>query len=234
MYVLIEGKNWIICKWVFFSLQVACTFFTFSPFDLQSSFCTLGFSLVKFFACQKMNVYVSTCYVRVFERVTWYLLLFLRRKKTKNMRKKVFFSSRETSHFLFSRVFTITWRSFDSGMYVLSEQQPYILSYGRLKRFTGFELRKENCSIGSALVACVFVYCIFISLDVNLKIFVNFLRRRFHYFVWPLKIFKLKFTISCCWSSRLCISLSHHIRGEVGTFSILLKAFSIRVLFLSV
>lgn len=157
-----------------------------------------------------------------------------KKKKTKNMRKKVFFSSRETSHFLFSRVFTITWRSFDSGMYVLSEQQPYILSYGRLKRFTGFELRKENCSIGSALVACVFVYCIFISLDVNLKIFVNFLRRRFHYFVWPLKIFKLKFTISCCWSSRLCISLSHHIRGEVGTFSILLKAFSIRVLFLSV
>lgn len=158
--------------------------------------------------------------------------MFLRRKKNQEYEKKNFFSSREISHFLFSRVFTITWRSFDSGMF---SEQPYTKLWSIEKVYGIWAQERKLLDRRRALVACVFVYCIFISL-VILKIFVNFprrrRRRRFHYLVWPLKIFKLKFTISCCWSSRLCIS--HHIRGEVGTFSTLLKAFSIRVLSLSV
>lgn len=141
--------------------------------------------------------------------------MFLRRKKNQEYEKKNFFSSREISHFLFSRVFTITWRSFDSGMF---SEQPYTKLWSIEKVYGIWAQERKLLDRRRALVACVFVYCIFISL-VILKIFVNFprrrRRRRFHYLVWPLKIFKLKFTISCCWSSRLYKANSHH-RGTIS------------------
>lgn len=83
------------------------------------------------------------------------------------------------------------------------------------KGLLGFQPRKKNLFATFAhllsLLRCmskvVFVYCIFTWCKKNF-FFENFRQFFFvvSFFRWPLKIFDSKFTISCCWSSRLCKS----------------------------
>jgi len=149
---------------------------------------------------------------------SWFFPFFFEnmRKKKKRVTQLCIIATEEKplGKIIFSRVFLLIYEKvkFDSSavyFFFFSLSAVDERSFGiSAKKKKSFSLRSHTCLSTNGVCLQLYLFIVF-SLDVKKTFFFENFRQFFFvvsFFRWPLKIFESKFTISCCWSSRLCKS----------------------------